>query len=168
MSYTAWSLVYGEQPSTAKWNVLGTNDSHIYDFLGANVAWQSWTPTLANLTIGNGTLTCAYTQVGKTVLGRFTVLFGTTTSMGTLPTFTLPVTASATTFTGGNQGLAMLEDASAGSFLGFVFATSTTVMGIYSMAAASTYATTANITSTVPFTWATNDYIGATFSYEAA
>lgn len=168
MSYTAWSLVYGEQPSTAKWNILGTNDAHIYNFLGANVAWQSWTPTLTNLTIGNGTLTCAYTQVGKTVIGRFTVLFGTTTSMGTIPTFSLPVTASSTTFTGGCQGMVMLKDANAGSFLGVLFATSTTVMAIYAYNASSTYALTANITSTVPFTWATNDYIAGMFSYEAA
>jgi hypothetical protein len=27
-SYTSWSVVFGEQPSAAKWNILGTNDSY--------------------------------------------------------------------------------------------------------------------------------------------
>lgn len=27
MAYTAWSVVFGEQPSAAKWNILGTNDA---------------------------------------------------------------------------------------------------------------------------------------------
>lgn len=27
MAYTAWSVVFGEQPSSAKWNILGTNDA---------------------------------------------------------------------------------------------------------------------------------------------
>lgn len=28
MAYSAWSVVFGEQPSAAKWNILGTNDAH--------------------------------------------------------------------------------------------------------------------------------------------
>lgn len=27
MAYASWSVVFGEQPSAAKWNILGTNDS---------------------------------------------------------------------------------------------------------------------------------------------
>lgn len=27
MSYQSWSVVFGEQPSAAKWNILGTNDA---------------------------------------------------------------------------------------------------------------------------------------------
>ena len=34
-------------------------------------AWKAWTPTFTGLTVGaGGTLTCAYTQIGKTVHGR--------------------------------------------------------------------------------------------------
>lgn len=28
MAYTSWSVVFGEQPSAAKWNILGTNDAY--------------------------------------------------------------------------------------------------------------------------------------------
>lgn len=31
MAYQAWSVVYGEQPTAAKWNILGTNDAGFND-----------------------------------------------------------------------------------------------------------------------------------------
>lgn len=36
MAYTAWSVVYGEQPTAAKWNQLGANDAGFRD--GTNFA----------------------------------------------------------------------------------------------------------------------------------
>lgn len=168
MAYTSWSLVYGEQPSTAKWNILGTNDSHFDSFLGSTLAWQSWTPTLANITQGNGTLKCYYTQVGKIVFCRFYFLLGNTSAIGTGPTFTVPVAAN-TRYDVQCVGHIMLEDASAGSNTGVLgFNTSQTVMLISAMNAAGSYAIRQGITSTVPFTWTTSDYLAANFSYEAA
>lgn len=35
MSYTAWSVVFGEQPTAAKWNQLGSNDAGFKD--GTNI-----------------------------------------------------------------------------------------------------------------------------------
>jgi len=35
MSYTAWSVVFGEQPTAAKWNQLGQNDAGFKD--GTNI-----------------------------------------------------------------------------------------------------------------------------------
>lgn len=34
MAYASWSVVFGEQPSTAKWNILGTNDASFNDGTG--------------------------------------------------------------------------------------------------------------------------------------
>lgn len=34
MAYQSWSVVFGEQPSAAKWNILGTNDSSFNDGTG--------------------------------------------------------------------------------------------------------------------------------------
>lgn len=31
MSYQVWSVVFGEQPSASKWNILGTNDAGFND-----------------------------------------------------------------------------------------------------------------------------------------
>lgn len=43
MSYQTWSVVYGEQPSATKWNILGQNDESFNDGTG----------------IGNGAITLA-------------------------------------------------------------------------------------------------------------
>lgn len=34
MSYAAWSVIAGEQPTTSKWNILGANDSSFNDGTG--------------------------------------------------------------------------------------------------------------------------------------
>lgn len=39
MAYASWSVVFGEQPSAAKWNILGTNDASFNNGTGiANMA----------------------------------------------------------------------------------------------------------------------------------
>lgn len=39
MAYSSWSVSFGEQPSTAKWNILGTNDASFNNGTGiANLA----------------------------------------------------------------------------------------------------------------------------------
>ncbi len=42
MAYTSWSVAFAEQPSTAKWNILGTNDAHFYTYAadGTNAIQQ--------------------------------------------------------------------------------------------------------------------------------
>ena len=34
MSYSAWSVIFGEVPSAAKWNILGSNDASFNDGTG--------------------------------------------------------------------------------------------------------------------------------------
>lgn len=41
MAYTAWSVVFGEQPSAAKWNQLGTNDASFNDSTGINLQYNN-------------------------------------------------------------------------------------------------------------------------------
>lgn len=58
-------------------------------------AWSSWTPTWANMTIGNATVVAKYKQVGKVVHYSVKVTIGSTTSYtASAGTFTLPVTAA--------------------------------------------------------------------------
>jgi hypothetical protein len=61
---------------------------------GSSWAWQTWSPTLSNLTQGNGTIEAKYIQIGKTVYFRFTFILGTTSAVGSIPTITLPVTSA--------------------------------------------------------------------------
>jgi len=48
--------------------------------------WQSytvsWTATTTNPSIGNGTLTGRYTQIGKTIMGNILLICGSTTTFG--------------------------------------------------------------------------------------
>lgn len=122
MAYASWSVVFGEQPSAAKWNILGTNDASFNDGTGIGAVlknsnlsttagdlgglWGTFSPTWTNLTTGNGTVTANYIQIGKTVFYNIYLLWGTTTSISGAPQFTLPVTSTAVNGTvGDNIGL---------------------------------------------------------------
>lgn len=49
MAYTAWSVVFGEQPTAAKWNQLGANDAGFKD--ASNIDAEAITPAkIANRT----------------------------------------------------------------------------------------------------------------------
>jgi hypothetical protein len=60
MTYTAWSVVFGEQPSAAKWNLLGSNDASFRDGTG----------------ISNGVITPAH-RTGGFVAGSYDLGAGT-------------------------------------------------------------------------------------------
>jgi hypothetical protein len=133
-------------------------------------AWLAWTPTWANLTVGNGTVSAAYNKIGKTINLRLSIVFGSTTTMGaSRPTFTLPVTAN------GAYSSAIIPTGSA-----IINDTSATIAYIASVAinGSTTVATIARpsadpaqwftVTSTSPMAWATGDSINLTMTYEAA
>lgn len=60
MAYASWSVVFGEQPSATKWNILGTNDASFNDGTGiangaittAHIADDAITSEKLDLTIG--------------------------------------------------------------------------------------------------------------------
>lgn len=165
MPYTAWSVTFGEVPTAAKWNQLGTNDAYFDSLVGSGTAWTTWAPSYANLTIGNATVVAKYQQFGKTVHYRLEIVFGNTSAMGTAPTFSLPVTATTyqtNTVIGGHA----VFDASAPGTYGAVakWATTTTALVQY----LDTNGNGQNINGTSPFTWTTSDGIFMLGTYEAA
>lgn len=131
-------------------------------------AWIPWVPTLTNLTLGNGTLACHYQREGKTIRFRFVFTLGSTSAVGSIPTFTLPETSVASPSTLFNIGWGSFYDASGGpSFVQPAVAqwTSTTVATIRRYDANNDGG---NISSTLPYTWATGDQILIQGFYEAA
>jgi hypothetical protein len=172
MGYRSFSFVSGEQVSISKWNILGTNDAHFYSFLGDNLAWQTYTPTLNHLVIGNGTLTAAYVQLGKAVHVRFSLVVGSSTVFDLLfsPDLSLPVAPSNYNLNQNDLtwGTALLFDTSANSYypgiIEYVSIDSTTQ--ISTLLANATYSARQKILTTAPFTWGTGDYITGYFCYE--
>jgi len=136
---------------------------------GTSWTWQSWTPTFTNLTVGNGTLVARYTQVGKNVTARISLIFGSTSAVSGDVSITLPVTAF--TYAGASTvtplGNVQYYNNST-IFLGNVSMSSTTSAVLRSYVVASTYPVTTTLSSTVPFSWAVTHQLSCQFTYEAA
>ena len=143
---------------------------HLMAGTGTTWVWQSWSPTLANITIGNGTIDAKYIQIGKTVYFRFTLVLGTTTAMGSIPTFTLPITSAAYTGSTNATPIGVLNsyDNGTNNYSGVVIRNSTTVALMRTHQVSGSNVIQANITATVPFTWGSTDEISAWGAYEAA
>lgn len=43
-TYTAWSVVFGEQPSASKWNIIGTNMASFNERIGSNFSSGTTSP----------------------------------------------------------------------------------------------------------------------------
>lgn len=187
MAYSAWSVTFGEQPSAAKWNILGTNDASFNDgtgiaasaitpeklLTGTGTSWTytSYSPTLTNLTVGNGTMVAYYKQVGKLVhyWGNFTL--GSTSTVGTNPQITVPVTINSSAIIANENfeyGQAHYQDTGVAAYNGLVRADSTTAFTFTAYNSSATYLSHATVTATTPFTFGTNDKIQWNSVYPAA
>lgn len=139
---------------------------------GTTWTWQSWTPTWTNLTVGNGTVTAFYNEVGKNIFATIAFTFGSTSSIAGSVAFSLPVTAAAR-YTGSAAGQyriggVYIEDLAVAGYTGYFRSASTTTSQIITEQASTTYVTAINVNATVPFTWATGDFLCGTLTYEAA
>jgi hypothetical protein len=149
--------VAGEKPPAA------TLNAHIRDPFDALFdPWTSFTSTTTNITLGNGTLTSAYRQFGKSVDFRIKLTFGSTSAITGAPTFTLPVSATAARTVNAPALMYDSSEATATAYkVGMSFNSTVNALLVRSDASAA-------ISSTVPFTWATSDELVITGTYEAA
>jgi len=60
MAYSSWSVVFGEQPSAAKWNILGTNDATFDTYIGGgtNAIQQVQYQVVTATSSGTTTMPC--------------------------------------------------------------------------------------------------------------
>lgn len=127
--------------------------------------WTTWTPTLTNMTQGNGTVTARYNRIGKRVDFYFELLLGSTSAISTTPNITLPVTATAaSTFA---MSVRCFDSSASQHYVGETLgATATAVsMAVLPSTAGSQLA---SVSATNPFTWATGDILHCHGTYEAA
>lgn len=134
---------------------------------GLGGVWTPYTPSLTNITLGNGTLDFAYLKIGKLIIVRGKFVFGSSSAVGGPAIFSLPVTgiAAMNTF---YETLAQIEDNGTTEYMANVTQETTTTISVGPIGTSSTYAQRINTSSTVPMTWATNDAIRLMFMYEAA
>lgn len=134
---------------------------------GTGWSWQSWSPTLTNLTLGNGTVSANYIQMGKTVYFRVRFTLGTTSAVGTAPTFSVPVTPNS--FYNAADLLIGLGLAVVGSTeveLG-VGLNATAIRPLLVGAAAAQWGPTQTITASAPGVWASTNFMTIQGTYEA-
>ncbi len=137
---------------------------------GKTGSWLTWIISWTNFTLGNGTVTSTYIQIGKIVMAQFNVTLGSTSSVSGAITFSLPVTAAA-----GNSanlskiGYGSIYDNGTNTFDANVMYASTTTAKISPIITNATYAGSGNNTSsTIPMTWASTDKFTGFLVYQAA
>jgi hypothetical protein len=131
-------------------------------------AWPSWTPTLANLTKGNGTVLAKWADLGGLVFYRFKFTLGSTSAIAANPGFTLPVAPHADYVGNDRLGDCIITDLGSFSVPGEVWLSSgsTTYFVIYLVSG--TYASYAGVDGTVPIAVpAAGDFLFARGWYEA-
>lgn len=127
-------------------------------------AWPTYTPTLTGFTLGNGTTTGRYLQVGKKVEMVAVFTFGSTSAAASaIPTLSLPVNAVAANF---GDFTALFVDASPGDIYFAVGYQS--AVGTIGCLISGTSGKGGIPSTTTPFTWATGDSIFVRGTYEAA
>lgn len=177
MAYSSWSVSFGEQPSAAKWNILGTNDAYFDSLIGSGTAWTSATPTWTNLTVGTGGNaynTIYYQQLGKIVRFHGRVTLGSSGPVvGTNPYFVLPVTISTTAYPTGSTysypiGTTSYKAATVaynGALVYNAALATSAAQPLYNIQASGA---TAGLAVSSPGTWAAGDHISYMGWYEAA
>lgn len=135
---------------------------------GTSWAWQSWTPTWTNLTVGNATVNSHYVQIGKTVHFYINLTLGSTSSVSGDVSFTLPVTASSNFTTSQPIGIVRIRDSGVATYMGNTEIKSNADAYARVHNASSTYVAQQSISSTIPMTWATGDTMQIEGTYEAA
>lgn len=129
-------------------------------------AWTSWTPDLSSANLSGGTITHAkYTQIGKTVIVRFKYTMGGAGVDGGV-TIPFPVDP-ATQDSNSPCGTAVFRDVS-GNFNNGSVLIGAKGMSIYADSVSGARIVPVALSSTVPFTWATGDYLTIEATYEVA
>ena len=132
------------------------------EWIAFDTKWSTYTPTLTNVTIGNGTVSAQYFRVGKMVTVQVQVVLGSTSSVSGLIGVSLPVAfVSANRFVGTCRASVVIN------YLMHVIGVGS-IMNVYAVGTAGAYASTTNTSATVPNTWANTHQFFISAQYEVA
>lgn len=131
-------------------------------------AWQDYTPTWTNVTVGNGNRLGRYVVLGKTVHFWAYFALGSTSAMGTNPTASLPLTSAAQVRSVVNV---FMQDVGANFHLGWgIVGNNASTVTCYGLGGPGGTGGAATISATTPFTWTgpNGDDMYVSGTYEAA
>lgn len=160
LNTTAATVTAGQVGAAALWN-LEVRDA----VNGIQSGWTSWTPTVAaGLTVGNGTWSAGYQQIGKSIRARFAFTFGTTSSVTAGIFLNFPVAISTGWIALEGCGSAFFYGGStANKIAGSLLVNTTASGGSFGFATP-----TGQVSATVPFTWASTHVLSGVLDFEAA
>lgn len=127
-------------------------------------AWVAYTPTLTGITIGNGSITGKYMQLGKLVHFNVAMTWGSTTSW-TTPFWSLPVPSADALWV---AACLLYDTSSTTNRAPGVCSISSNRLTAYGTDVSGAGNSGGNIDATHPFTWATGDIFRCSGTYEAA
>ena len=154
------TLYSGTVPDADDWAAITTLLTSLTDAETDFAASLSWTASVSNPAIGNGTITSRYKRYGKTVLFAVDLTMGSTSTFGSgYWRIGLPITALAQV---PYLGCGLTFDSSVGT------ARTPAAMGLESTTVAVFYGSNGLVTATTPFTWAQSDQLRGAILYEAA
>jgi hypothetical protein len=128
-------------------------------------AWITWSPTINNVTIGNGTITARYQQTANVVFFSLRVVFGSTTTIAGSPNFLMPIAANSQA-----AFQTYILDTGVAAYVGsgVIPNANLTTMFLDLIDTSSSRALLTAFSSTSPFTWGTGDSFSVSGSYEVA
>lgn len=132
--------------------------------------WFSFTPSLSNVTVGNGTLVGKYSIEGNLCDFFFAFVLGSTSAITSpalaTPSLTPPITPASYPQDYYPIGPAGLVDTGMALYMGeLVFRTTTGLFDLRVIGASGSYAVWTFVNSATPHTWGTGDKITATGRY---
>ena len=148
MAYAAFSVVFGEQPSAAKWNILGTNDAGFDTYIGngTNAIQQVQMTNYSAVATGTTVLPIDDTIPQITEGTEFMTQAITPKSATNLLVIEVDIQGSHSV--AANLGAALFQDATANALAGSIFnMQAVTIMCKFSFS----YSMTAGTTSSTTF-----------------
>lgn len=155
----------GEQPNATKWQEVWDNDDALYNSL--NGVEATFSPSFTGLTAGNGTTVARYIQIGKRVYGYISFTLGSTSSISGDVSLTLPVTPRSMGLVTVIAKMNILDNGT-NNYNGVIVTTGGATASVRYDKVSGSLVDHSVFSSTLPFTWTTNDAFHGMFSYEAA
>ena len=134
---------------------------------GIGEAMTAYTPTVANFTTGNGTITGSFTRINKMIFATVKITLGSTSAITGNITITNPVTGTAGSGSLVSGGGFYFDASTSETYVGFCLQGTTAITPFVTFTGAS-YATRGLINATIPVAYGTGDLINYQFIYEAA